>query len=501
MALPSLPSLMLPAQSRAAGATRPPKRFVFFFSGNGQRPANYYPKEPLPWKVVAPNVREISLVGPDPISTVFGDDFTPLKSKILLIRGLDFIMKKGGGHDGPCTLSGFLRSSAEDTTRWVSIDQVMANSRGVYPTPPPIGQPRSVHVYTRGNQSPGAMVASTAAGVPVPHELDVTKTWDNLWKGFIDPGQMGPEVDLALQKRIVQRSVMDRVRAEYDNLRKHPRLGSEDRKRLDAHMTALNDLNGRLMQGTVGTKPVGCAQPLRSMNLAQDEANLPMLTKLNMDVLAAAIKCDRTRVATFMLCNQTDTRTFKWLEPGGLGDHRDLSHMVYTNPAGDKSFARDRLGRINNWYGKQVAYFLGLLNQVEDPVTGATYLDNTVVYWGNGDGGNDGEPHSHWGHPVMLAGGGFKTGRYLDFREVMAVNGEDQGPRSLYLYNGTPTMIPKSMEIRGRPYNSLLISLMKAMGVAQDEYETPGKPGFGDYSGNVSNQYNIADGQKELPYI
>lgn len=229
---------MLPAQSHAAGATRPPKRFVFFFSGNGQRPANYYPKEPLPWKVVAPKVREISLVGPDPISTVFGDDFTPLKSKILLIRGLDFIMKKGGGHDGPCTLSGFLRSSAEDTTRWVSIDQVMANSRGVYPTPPPIGQPRSVHVYTRGNQSPGAMVASTAAGVPVPHELDVTKTWDNLWKGFIDPGQMGPEVDLALQKRIVQRSVMDRVRAEYDNLRKHPRLGSEDRKRLDAHMTA-----------------------------------------------------------------------------------------------------------------------------------------------------------------------------------------------------------------------------------------------------------------------
>jgi hypothetical protein len=58
-------------------------------------------------------------------------------------------------------------------------------------------------------------------------------------------------------------------------------------------------------------------------------------------------------------------------------------------------------------------------------------------------------------------------------------------------------------EYLGRGYNSLLLSLLHAMGVTPAEYETPGINGFGSYStaGVVDNQYSIADAQEELPFI
>ena len=70
----------------------------------------------------------------------------------------------------------------------------------------------------------------------------------------------------------------------------------------------------------------------------------------------------------------------------------------------------------------------------------------------------------------------------------------------LYPYNNQPTEVPDTRELKGRPYNSLLISLMQSMGLAPEDYEAAGQPGFGDYTDNYQDQYSVADGQKPLPF-
>ena len=137
---------------------------------------------------------------------------------------------------------------------------------------------------------------------------------------------------------------------------------------------------------------------------------------------------------------------------------------------------------------------------IEDPTTGATYLDNSIVYWGNEDGCNNGDAHHQMGMPVLLAGsagGYFKTGRYIDYRTI---DGNDQGTPVLYPYDGKPSPFPPDRELKGRPYNSLLISLMESMGLAPEDYQAPGQLGFGNYSDNYQDQYSVADGQKALPF-
>ena len=161
---------------------------------------------------------------------------------------------------------------------------------------------------------------------------------------------------------------------------------------------------------------------------------------------------------------------------------------------------REALGFINNWYAKQVAYFLQKLDAlIEDPTTGRTYLDNSIVYWGNEDGCNDYDAHVQSCMPVALwgsAGGQLPTGRYLDYRQIEA---DGSGQKIKYDYNGTPADVPT--DHIGRPYNSLLISLLSMFGVEGDEYDQDGQGGIGDYSENYLDQYSVADGHQPLPHL
>jgi hypothetical protein len=487
IALPYLPSL---AREARAAAARHPRRFIFVFISNGESIQNWYPQGPQPWKQLDTSVREAPLAGPEAISTVLGTSLAPFKSKLLLLRGLDMTNADGHHPEVPLAAYGF-----DKKPRRVSIDQLMAYSPSVYPTPPPLGQPRSLHLLIKGWQD-GTYVSTTKDGAAVPAEIDVNKSWNNAFGNFIDP--MSPGADLETKRKALRLGVMDRVRGDYQKLKAGPRLGAEDRARLDSHLGFLNDLSARLQQTPAAVK--GCARPEQPPKLGQgsqtDESTLPTLTKTNIDLLVAAIKCDRTRVATLELCPETDLRTFSFLAGGAIGGHHSLSH---DNPGGGT--VRANYGRAHAWYADQVAYLLGRLNEVEDPVSGTTYLDNSIVYFGNSCGCSDGDAHEHASFPVLLAGSGggyLRTGRYVDYRAVTTANGQDQGLRPYY--NATNRK-PNNRDIIGRPYNSLLISLMQAMGMQPSEWETGGQPGFGYYDDNINGQYNVSDGQKELPWL
>jgi hypothetical protein len=482
LALPFLPSL-----SRSGHAAAPPRRFIFVFSANGQQPVNWLPQGTADWKTVdAPrHVREVSLTGQTgPISTVLGAEFSPLRGKLLLLRGLDFVRFNYAGHVPTGPLSGWARDRKNASWKTgQTVDQMLASSSQVYPSEPPL---RLLNILMKPKfQSPTSVSNALVSGqlqTDVPHLTSIRAVYDKLFGSFADTGD--PRAD---QRRALRTRTTDKLRAQYQALRAHPRLSGFDRQQLDGHISHLAAIESRLM----ASAPRACGKPAGRTELdLDDENNLPQATRDAIDLTVAGIKCDRTRVVTLMLCGGSDIRKSPYLAGGSPGGHHGLSH-----DAAHEVAPRQALARINQWYGQQVAYLLSQLDQVEDQSTGATYLDNSLVYWGNEDGCNQRDAHWTSNMPVLLAGscgGHFRTGRYLDYRSVTGPDGMEKGDPILYPYgNGAG----KLEVFRGWLYNSLLMSIRAAYGLPDDGQ------GMGDYDQNYQNQYSLSDGRKPLPHL
>ena len=325
------------------------------------------------------------------ITPVLGPEFAPLMNKLLLVRGIDSVGIKGGGHNALWPLSGYQVGSQGPT-----IDQLMAGSDKVYPTPPPV---RSAHVLIKPRSvAPSTVSLSGVAGnlQPVPAQTSASASFQTLFGSFIEEGADPSEE----QRQALKMSVLDRVRGDYERLRDSPRLGGEDKLRLQAHVEHIHDLHTRFLAGGGGN---ACVKPDDPIDLdPADDSNLPQITRDHMDVLAAAIKCDRTRVITIMIGGQGDVRNFSSIGAPDGRQHHGLSHDGKYDPV-----AVDALRWINNHIAKQIAYLLTALDaDIEDPSSGSTYLDNSVVYWGNEDGCHSFDPHYQMTMPVLLAGGG-----------------------------------------------------------------------------------------------
>ncbi len=161
--------------------------------------------------------------------------------------------------------------------------------------------------------------------------------------------------------------------------------------------------------------------------------NYEAVGRLQMDILAEALACDTTRVATFQWDRAGSTVLFDWLD-GVSEHHHDLAH------ANDGP----QLRSIGRWYHEQLAYFLQRLDSI--PQGDKTLLDYTVLVWANGM--RQGNRHNNVDLPVMLFGGGdgfFKTNRSVDV---------------------------------GMPHNHLLVSLCHSMGLT--DVQTVGET---DYRG------------------
>jgi hypothetical protein len=131
----------------------------------------------------------------------------------------------------------------------------------------------------------------------------------------------------------------------------------------------------------------------------------------------------------------------------------------------DQQDQREKVVSINEWIANEV--FLQVLQKLDvEEADGQTFLDNSVVFWGNELGMN----HLNYSVPTVLAGsaGGYlETGRYIDYidwnRQV-----------KFSQHNG--------MVIEGVPYNRLMVTLLQAFGLEPSDYETEAGEGYGDTS-------------------
>jgi hypothetical protein len=190
--------------------------------------------------------------------------------------------------------------------------------------------------------------------------------------------------------------------------------------------------------------------------------------QLFLDVVAAAVMCGQTRLATIAV--------HKALGPGpnandptlfGYYHSEDASGGTWHGLAHDFGNANSRriLKGVNQWIASEI--IAGLCRRLDVPAgNGRTFLDDSLVYWGNELGFN----HIAYSVPCLLAGGAggaIRPGRYLDYI--------DWDGRAYFSQEDGNV-------IKGIPHNRFLVSVLQAFGLGPADYERNGARGYGSTS-------------------
>ena len=123
-----------------------------------------------------------------------------------------------------------------------------------------------------------------------------------------------------------------------------------------------------------------------------------------LDLIVYALRCDLTRVITFMAGNAVSQIIYEHVATAG---HHQRSHH------GNDPAAIAELVRIEAWEIEQLAYLFDRMKRVE-VAPGQSLLDVSAVYFGSDV--SNGDTHDFDGMPVIVAGrlgGEIRSGRHV----------------------------------------------------------------------------------------
>jgi hypothetical protein len=375
-----------------------PKRLILLFSANGTIRENW-----------TPSGSETDFT----LSRILAP-LEPHKGDVVVLDNIKNEAAHHGPGDGHMTGMGCLWTATEllDGTQFscggtdpcsgwgggISVDQFIAGK--LYDATPAAMRPKfkSLELAVQaGSADIWSRMAYAAADQPLAPMEKPQEVFDRV---FADLNVSQSDLNRVRDQR---KSVLDFVTGRMTNLR--GKLGGEDRTKLDAHLSALRDIETRLSSAPLGAS---CAQPMApgDMNTG-DNANFPTILKLQTDLMVRALACNLTQVVSLQWSRSVSGVRYDW---AGVSDgHHDLSHEGDSN-----SDAIEKITKINVWLAEQFAYLIEQLKSV--PEGDGTMLDNTLVVWGNELG--RGNSHSRTQVPFVLAGragGAIKTGRFLQY--------------------------------------------------------------------------------------
>lgn len=300
-----------------------------------------------------------------------------------------------------------------------SIDQYLAQKLA----PPTTFKSLQLGVHVRDTEV-RARISYTASNQPVPPREDPKDVFKTLFGGATSNPTPDGMTDPALERLWAQRkSVFDQSSAELQRLM--TLVGADDRLKLDAHLTALRQVEQQLVgtpgSGNGGGGGAACVAPtLGDFNLGVDD-QYAQAGKAQMDLAAAALACDQTRILTFQWSYSESEHLFQYLKVNNnaiSGNHHAISHDFSSSGTNYLAY-----NAIQTWYAEQVAYFLGKLDSYQEG--DRTLLDNTLVLWATEIG--ESTQHDLTLMPYVLAGsagGKIKAGRYLDFSNARKDNNQ-----------------------------------------------------------------------------
>jgi hypothetical protein len=433
LALPFLEA-MLPARVSAQAA---PKRFIAVYTPCGTIPEYFWP-------------------------TGTEDNFTlprilkPLeahKDDLLILGGIDNLASKdppGDAHQkgtgsaltGVALQAGEFIGMGGEIAGWAggkSLDQEIASAIAGDTAKPSLEAGVGVvgfHV--------GSCLSYGGPGLPIPPESRPHALYA---RAFGDPAISKEDRENRKSRRGL---VLDLVLDQATALRS--KLGSGDREKLEAHLESIHAIETQLSKPEVTFG--GECQPLDlgpKIN-PYDSRSYEAVGRLQMQIIARAMACDITRVATLMWTNSAARVVYNWVntvdgtKPITI---KDEHHTIAHKGNGETSYVAQN-SAINRWHAEQLAFFISELKAIDEGA--GTAFDSSAILWTNEQStGND---HSRADMPYVIAGsagGYFNTGRYVRF---------------------APKIEDRKKNEAGEAHNRLLTSLAQAYGVETDAFGT-----------------------------
>ena len=460
MALPWLEAM---APRRAQAQSAAPLRFLTMFQPHGVHMPAWTPKTTGAGYAMTPILQPLEA----------------LRSQFSVISGLanypasittkEFAGSHARGTGALLTQAPLRFTAAKDIQNAISIDQVIANRVKSLTRLPSIEVGVASGSAT-GNCEDGYSCAYlhniswSGATTFLPKETSPRALFNRLFANATVPGRPAPTTPggptpapapagptPATKDLLYRKGVLDLVRGEANRL--NVRLGSRDRAKMDEYLTSVGELQRRLSEFEKGAivPPTPSALTCTPGTAPADgtpssyEAHLRLLA----DSIVLSFQCDVTRVATFMLEDPFNSRSFSFL--GVSGNHHNISHH------GGASAKLMSQQKINTFYTTQLAYLLDKLAKAGEG--DQNLLHNSIVLYTSEFG--DGDDHYHWDLPVLVAGaagGRWKPGRHIS-----------------YPHKGSSGPANKT----DMPLANLFISVQQAYGIDARTFGTDGTAPYG----------------------
>ena len=385
----SLPFVVgLPSLGLAAPA-RPRQRLIVMFSPNGTIPPAFWPEEEgrdfKLKEIMAPleAFRDRMLILNGVCNKVRGDGDNHMRGMSCLLTGIELFPGniQGGSHTPAGWASG------------ISIDQEIRN-------------------FFQTREDTRTRFGSLEFGVGV---TDLANPWTRMsYAGpnkpvapVSDPYQMYQKLYGQLQDKESLQSVLDDVRDDLKKVRKL--ISAEDRRLLEEHETLVRQMEKEISESD--RQKLRVRPPSLEEGVADQNDNVPRLSRMQIDLLVNSFVNDMARVATLQYTKSVGQAKMNWLNI--TDGHHGLSHEPDKNEE-----AVAKLVKINQWFSGELKYLLQKLANTPEPGDAGSLLDHTLVVWSNELG--KGNSHTLDNIPFVLVGGGFgfRMGRSLKLDKV-----------------------------------------------------------------------------------
>ncbi len=362
----ALPWLQAMTPRARAALPELPKRFVVFFPYNGTHASVWRP----------------TTVGPAYALPFALQPLESLRKDFNVLSGLHLRATGNNSHATYCCALSCdkpqLVTGDKQIGGAVSIDQALATKIGMRTKIPSLVVDLNM----------GRRISWIAAGQPSPIVVGAKKLLAQL---FPVPAPM------PMSGGSRQRRILDLVRADANRL--NARLGPADRRRVDQHLTALDEVDRQLAFAASGAKScAGLTVPTMTTAMTKAEE-----MKLTATLIALAFSCDLTRIIVVNL-GHVDRVARSATNPTLTDDH-EASHM---DP--------EIVGRVTR---AKMELFADLLQKLKDTAEGdSNLLKQSLVYTGNDV--SDGNKHDVSDMPILLAGGAggqMRTGNHIRFND------------------------------------------------------------------------------------
>lgn len=381
VALPTLEAMLNSQGTAFAAGEALPKRFMTWFFGNGVRLDRWVPTATGTGWALSPELAPL-------VDAVRGID---VKSYVSVVSGCNVKTPNlRGHHNGAAALlSGapFIplpAGSANYSSKFgmKSIDQVVADSIGT------TTQFKSLQLavskrFTTGEGPTLRYLSHRGPDEPLPQDTNPVTVFNRIFGSFSTTPTTDP-------RNRLRTSVLDVVKD--DAARVRVKLGTQDKQRLDAHLTAISEVRTQILAlppvvtstclkpaaPTTTNVDVGGAEPYMAVNKAMS------------DLLAIAFACDLTRVASYQFSGSVGGQSYK-----DLTAVRDNEHSITHDSARQNDVHAATLYEMQAF-----AYTLQALKRVSEGA--GNLLDQSCILCTSDVA--EGLAHSINNYPILVAG-------------------------------------------------------------------------------------------------